>query len=91
MSRDVSGSYWFAKFIEGLQARMGAIYKPNRGFSQRLLKAFFQEVRKIIDDQGDLIDQHDWIVFNTYASISYVLSLRGSEALLIDLRTLNLE
>ena len=91
VSRDVAGSYWFSKFIEGLQARMGTIYKPNRGLSQKLLRSFFKEVQLVIEDQNELVDQHDWIVFYTYTVISYVLSLRGNEALLLDLRTLNRE
>lgn len=77
-----------AKFVEGLSARMGAIYKPNRALSSELLKAFFRETENRAQSQEDLKGYHDWIVFYTYFLLSYVLSLRGSEGFLLDLKTL---
>ena len=89
LSRDVCGSYWFSKFIEGISSRMGSVYKPNRAMSPKLLNAFFNEVHQRLSLQDNLEDLHDWTIFLSYSVLSYVLSLRGSEGFLIDLKTLN--
>jgi hypothetical protein len=34
-------------------------------------------------------DAHRWSVFHSYATLSYVISLRGTEGLLLDLKTLH--
>ena len=88
ISRDVCGSYWYSKFVEGLSARMGDVYKPNRALSAELLRVFFRETENRVQAQEDLKEYHDWIVFYTYSLLSYVLSLRGSECFLLDLKTL---
>ena len=74
---DKCGSLWFQRFIIGCENRMGVIWKPNLALSIHLLLAVLAEVEiRILDAAGEE-DHNLWIVFATYAVISYVLSLRG--------------
>lgn len=86
---DVCGSLWFSRFMEGMRRRMGHIWKPNKTLSSILLRKLFEVIeQKIQAEVQSPQDRDRWVVFNAYAVVSYVISLRGSEGLLLDLGSL---
>ena len=86
LSQDKSASFWFKQFIIGLKNRMGQVWKPNRGMGTKLLLELIRVIEEKIETQVSPIDTHTWIVFSTYVTLTYVLSLRGAEGFLIDLK-----
>ena len=87
-SADACGSLWFQKFNEGCRNRMGQIWKPNRGMPIELLLLLIKGVEiRIEATKGK--EQHRWIVLAAYIAVTYVLSLRGAEGLLLDLAGIN--
>ena len=89
-NRDECGSLWFTRFIEGMKSCMGQTWLPNKAFSTRLLhEILLASEHKITNEFDDWKERHKWIVFNAYATLVYVVSLRGPEGLLIDLDGLN--
>ena len=88
ISRDKCGSLWYHRFMVGLKIRMGSIWKPNKGLSHKLLMAVIEKTEEKIGEIEDSISGEDksrWIVFSAYMIVAYVLSLRGNEALMLDL------
>ena len=86
---DKCRSLWFQRFIIGCENRMGVIWKPNLALSIPLLLAVLAEVEiKSLDAVGDK-DHNLWVAFSTYSVVSYVLSLRGNEGVLLDLQGVN--
>ena len=83
---DKSSSLWFQRFNAGLKYRMGVIWKPNKALSTELVLKLIErsEMRRSDNETG----RHLWTVFVTYLTVSYVISLRGSEGFLLDLKTL---
>ena len=86
---DKCGSLWFQRFIIGCENRMGVIWKPNLALSIPLLLAVLAEVEIRIWEAVGEEDHNLWIVFSTYSVVSYVLSLRGNEGVLLDLQGIN--
>lgn len=86
---DPCGSMWFSRFMEGMKARMGQITLSNKAFSDLLLKRLFMETERSIESKTSVEEKDLWIVFLSYITISYVISLRGVEGLLLDLRGLH--
>ena len=86
---DPCGSLWFKRFMEGLRNRMGQLIKPNRALSHKLILELlkFVDVRFVSEIHQE--DSHAWLVFQSYVTITYVLSLRGAEGFLLDLKGLN--
>ena len=90
LNKDECGSLWFTHFIEGLKARMGQTWLPNKALSTKQVL----EILKIIDSRlqgviNDNVETHRWTVFKAYVTKAYVLSLRGPEGPLLDLDGLN--
>jgi hypothetical protein len=88
-SSDPCGSFWFYRFMKGMKCRMGQDSRPNKAMSVDLLLRVLEETDLKIDEAVSSRDQNRWIVFHTYAVVSYVLSLRGKEGLLLDLEGLH--
>lgn len=90
LSSDACSSLWFARFMEGLKNRMGQVWLPNRALSNDLRDEFFRRIEeKVTAAEHDPTQHRRWIVFQLYASLVYVLSLRGPEGFLLDLDGLN--
>ena len=81
-----SSSLWFQRFNAGIKYRMGVIWKPNKAFSTDLILKIIEKAESKRADTEE--NKHSWTVFVTYIAVSYVISLRGSEGLLLELRTL---
>jgi len=75
--------------MEGLKARMGQIHKPNLAMSTKLMVKVLESIEQRLNTTENLEDQHCWMSFLVYATITYVLSLRGPEGFLLDLKGLH--
>ena len=91
VSHDKCGSLWYYRFMTGMKSRMGGVWKPNKAFSHSLLMRVLKFAEEKIngEDEGTgWDDRARWIVFMAYIVVSYVLSLRGNEGLMLDLKGL---
>ena len=90
ITESLTSTVWFRRFYAGCKARMGQVVKPNLSLSTTLILSILREVMK--DYEGvDKIGKFDLIVFGSYLVICYVISLRGSEGLMLDLSVINRE
>jgi hypothetical protein len=87
--QDASTSLWFGRFVEGCSKRMGQITKRNRAMSTDLLKRMLEEIETNVEGTDGHDKRHRWVVFGAFVTISYVVSLRGTEGFLLDLRAMN--
>jgi hypothetical protein len=87
--QDASTSLWFGRFVEGCSKRMGQITKRNRAMSTDLLKRMLEEIKTNVEGADGHDERHRWVVFGAFVTISYVVSLRGTEGFLLDLRAMN--
>ena len=88
VAQDKCGSLWYFRFMVGLKTRMGGIWKPNKALSHQLLKTVLEMSEEKINEVDKGVSGEDssrWIVFVAYVVVSYVLSLRGNEGLMLDL------
>ena len=91
VSHDKCGSLWYYRFMAGMKSRMGGIWKPNKAFSHRLLMTIMEVAEERIKEGEEGMERDDrarWIVFTAYITVTYVLSLRGNEGLMLDLKGL---
>jgi hypothetical protein len=89
LTNDPCGSFWFYRFMKGMKSRMGQEWRPNKGMSNKLLLRVLQDVEVRILGAASVRELNRWVVFHSYAVVCYVLSLRGSEGLLLDLAGLH--
>jgi hypothetical protein len=89
LTLDPCGSFWFFRFMKGMKIRMGQDWRPNKGMSIALYLRMLNEVEQMILNAPSPRDLNRWIVFQSYAVVSYVVSLRGKEGLLLDLEGLH--
>ena len=75
----------YYRFSLGTKYRMVPIWKPNKGFSTKILLRMLQEAKEKRKDAIKLRDKHVWTVFVVYAVMIYELSLRGVKGLMLDL------
>jgi len=89
LTHDEASSFFFKRFIVGLRSRMGQIHKPNLAMSNQLITTLVEGLETKVDEAIDDDEVHLWSSVLTYVVISYVLSLRGPEGFLLDLRGLH--
>ena len=89
LTSDPCGSLWFFKFMKGVKSRMGAEWRPNKGMSTELYLKVLEDTEFRIDGAASVRELNRWVVFHMYAVVCYVLSLRGTEGLLLDLEGLH--
>jgi hypothetical protein len=82
---DKCASLWFSRFFTGCRRRMGQDWRPNKAMSTDLIVQMLKVVATRIEIAVEGEDQLKWLLFGTYSVIAYVLSLRGSECLLVDI------
>jgi hypothetical protein len=91
LSDDPCASLWFKRFLTGCKRRMGQDWRPDRAISPQLIQHLLARVEaRILELPGEAnkARRHRWIYAGTYFAISYVISLRGPEGLLLDLEGL---
>lgn len=91
LSDDPCASLWFMRFVTGCKRRMGQDWRPDRAMTPQLMQHLLARVENRVMDlpgEANKVARHRWIYAGTYFAISYVLSLRGPEGLLMDLEGL---
>jgi hypothetical protein len=88
-SSDPCSSFWFHRFADGCRIRMGQVWRPNKALSMELLHKLLEKIETRITESVSDQDLNRWIVLSTYVVVSYVVSLRGTEGLLLDLAGLH--
>ena len=88
LSKLATDSLWYGRFSAGCRKRMGQDIRPNMAVSTDVMLALQEEVRRRAKVADDDIERTKWIVFGTYAVVSYVASLRGQEGRMLDLHGL---
>jgi hypothetical protein len=68
---------------------MGQDWRPNQAMTTDLLLKMLDSVEERIQDSPSSREKNRWIVFHTYVVVTYVVSLRGPEGLLLDLAGLH--
>ena len=86
---DECASLFFKRFMDGLRCRMGQVVKPNLALSIPLLLELVKRIkyRLLCSEYED--NKHIISSVLTYITTSYIISLRGPEGFLLDLRGLN--
>jgi len=87
----VTSTIWFRRFISGCKARMGQVVKPNLALPTQLIVGLANRLLRLCSDQIDKGDKFDLVIFGCYLVVTYVISLRGSEGLMLDLSVINQE
>ena len=86
---DECASLFFKRFMDGLRCRMGQVVKPNLALSIPLLLDLVNKIKyRLLCSQYE-DDKHIISSVLTYITTSYIISLRGPEGFLLDLRGLN--
>ena len=70
---------------------MGQVYKPNLALSTSLIASLLKKLLLDVDRTNLEKEKFDLIIFGSYLVVSYVLSLRGSEGLMLNLTTIKKE
>ena len=86
-----TATVWFKRFFEGCRSRMGQISKPNLALPTDLIARILKRIEEEVSITVSKEEKFDGIIFGTYVMISYVLSLRGSEGLMLNLSALTRE
>ena len=89
LAPDPCGSLWFHRFMEGCQRRMGQDWRPNKAISVEIMGALLSAVERRAMGAVDNRARFRWTMAGAYFCFCYVLSLRGSEGLLVDLEGLS--
>jgi len=84
-TEDQCASFYFKRFMEGLNARMGQVVKPNVALSTPLLLKLIDQIEDRLESSESAENKHLFMSALTYVIVSYVISLRGSEGFLLDL------
>jgi hypothetical protein len=68
---------------------MGQDWRPNKAISVELVILALQLAELRSQEAPSLYEKNRWLVFHTYVTVCYVVSLRGCEGFLLDLAGLN--
>ena len=88
ITQDPCGSLWHNRFGQGCKKRMGQDWRPDRGMSVDLMLKLVAVIETRIGKSNNADEQGRLIIAGTYFMICYVVSLRGAEGLLLDLKGL---
>ena len=89
-----TNSLWFTRWTSGCETRMGFVLKQNKAISIDLMKALIESFKTGIRKAPPGSQERQMICMGlAYSTLSFVASLRGSEGLKLDMKTLltNLE
>jgi hypothetical protein len=75
--------------MKGMKSWMGQDWRPNKGMSITLYLCLLEDVEERISSAALPRELNCWIVFHAHSVVSYVVSLRGKEGLLLDLEGLH--
>ena len=81
-------SFWLARFQQGCKLRMGQETRQNQALSTELVKNILSFCESKVNEVEDPLDMVKWAKAGALFAISYVLSLRGNEGILVDIEGL---
>ena len=84
LSSESCGSMWFHRFSTGCKKRMGQEWRPNRAISNPIMLELLGLVEAKILLSDDLGERCKWVMAGSYFCFCYVVSLRSSEGLMVD-------
>jgi hypothetical protein len=73
---DPCSLFWFYCFIEGAHHRMGQDWRPKKAIPVELLLLLLELANLKISKAVSLSGKNRWIVFRSYVTVCYTLSLR---------------
>ena len=85
LGQDESGSLWFSRFVEGCRRRMGQDWRPDQAISSELVVALLGSLEEELRHANNVTDPFVTVMAGTFYAVSFALSLRGPEGLLLDL------
>jgi len=88
LSYDPCDSLWFSRWSTGCRKRMGQDWRPDLAISPEIMQLLLAECRIRMDEASTTAEIQEWTMAGSYFCMCYVLSLRGSEGLLLDLGAL---
>ena len=88
LSTDPCDSRWFTVFTHGCKRRMGLDWRPDQAISNELMLALLSEFEARIVATDEQTERATLIFGATFCVICYVISLRGPEGLLLDLKAI---
>jgi hypothetical protein len=88
LATDPCGSLWFHRFLEGCKKRMGQDWRPDQAVTPEIMLALLAHVDTLIVNSPDANTTYTLTMAGAFYAVSYVLSLRGPEGLLLDLEGL---
>jgi len=86
-----SSSLWYQCFAKGCKSRMGSRVMKNLALDVKLILEVLSLIEQKIKDNFDHEDSTErdkWIIGGAYVAFSYVLSLRGNECFMMDIKQL---
>ena len=83
------GSMWFHRFSTGCRRRMGQDWNPNQAISNPLMVKLLSTVEAKVKMSEDADERYRWVMAGCYFCFCYVVSLRGSEGLMVDVAGLS--
>ena len=84
LTTEACGSLWFHRFSIGCRKRMGQDWRPNRAISTPLMVKLLTLVEARIRSSGEIGVRAKWVMAGAYFCFCYVVSLRSSEGLMVD-------
>lgn len=85
LSFDPCASVWFIRFFIGCKRRMGQDWRPNKAMDIHLILKVLRKIDGRVEGAENDQQREKWLTFGSYLVVSYALSLRGVEVLLVDL------
>lgn len=85
---DPCSSLWFSRWAIGCKRRMGQDWRPDQAVSAHLMLALTRWIERKIVSLTVPSEIIQWTLAGAYFVLCYVLSLRGSEGLLLDVQGL---
>jgi hypothetical protein len=85
LTQDPCHSRFYQCFSTGCKKRMGQDWRPNKAISVDLMRAVLEDFLTLATSEKGTRSRSLWIFGGAYCAICFVVSLRGSEGLMVDL------
>ena len=86
-----SSSKWYQRFAAGCRSRMGSVVRKNLALDIKLILKVLDVIDEKIaleDEKNNSTERDRWVMAGAYIAISFVLSLRGNEGFMMDIKEL---
>ena len=88
VTEDPCCSFWFQRFTEGCRRRMGQDWRPDKAVSVEIMGVLLRIVEQRVIDATTIAEKAKWLMAGGFFTVCYVVSLRSTEGLLVDLEAL---